>query len=403
MARRYRKAENPSAVVVDGYSEQWLRQGFSWVYPKEVVSKPKRARAGAQVQLQSKSGQALGVGIWDDGWIAVRRFRADKGNVDAECVAAALDRAKALRDVIVDPGTTAYRLVNAENDGLPGVRVDVYGHFCVVSLDAPSLHGLLGPICDWLDAQLEPRGVFLAWRPDPRDEVKRWPAEAGLIRGRAPTGDVRVTERGVACLVRPGAGKDIGLYTDMRDNRAWLEPYWGGRRVLNLFAHTGFFSVAAAMNGASETVSVDLSEHYLDRAEANFGANELDPGDHRFVAGDVRQVLDRFRRTGERFDVVLLDPPSFSHGPAGAWSAKNDYARMVTSCLRVLEDGGWFVGALNLGEVSPRDFHNAIRTGARKAGRTLQLLFDGGQAADHCAAIDHPEGRYLKFGVWRAC
>ncbi|HJN74918.1 MAG TPA: class I SAM-dependent rRNA methyltransferase [Myxococcota bacterium] len=403
MARPYTKPRpgTDDAVVVDGYSEQWLRQGFCWVYPKEVTRRPKRLKPGMSVAIRARSGQPLGAGIWDEGWIAVRRFREEMGPIDAALIGEYLDKARALRDALIDPATTAYRLANAENDGLPGIRVDIYGHFAAITLDSPSLRGLAEVVADWLSDRLSPRGIFLAWRPDPR-ETRAGDLADQLLRGHAPTSPVRVTERGVACLVDPGAGKDIGLFTDMRDNRAWLEPHWGGARVLNLFAHTGMFSVCAALHGATEVVSVDLSEAFLDRAEANFAANDLDPGDHTFLPEDVRRVLDRLRRQGERFGRVVLDPPSFSHGPAGPWSAKKDYARMVAACVRVLEPGGWLIAALNLGEVSPKDFHTSCRQGARKAGRQLQLLYDGGQAADHPALASFPEGRYLKFAVYRA-
>lgn len=398
------RATQPAHVVVNGYSERWLKQGFPWVYPKEVVSRTPGLRPGAAVQLQSERGEALGAGIYDEGWLAARRFRADAGPIDAALLRARLDEAEALRRQVVEADTTAYRLLNGENDRTPGVRVDVYGHFLVVSLDSPSLLPLLDPLCALLIERLDPRGVFLAWRPDPRDtgfDAEKAPVPAGLVRGFAPTADVRVTERGVSCLVRPGAGKDIGLYTDMRANRAWLEPYWGGRRVLNLFAHTGFFSVVAARFGASEVVSVDLSERYLERAEANFQANELDPSGHSFLAEDARKALDRFRRQGDRFDVVLLDPPAFAHGPDGALSAKQDYPRLVAACVRVLARDGWLIAALNSGEASPKEFHGAVREGAARAGASMQLLYEGTQSPDHPAAVDFPEGRYLKFGVWR--
>ncbi|MCB9762579.1 MAG: class I SAM-dependent rRNA methyltransferase [Alphaproteobacteria bacterium] len=399
-----RPAAGPTAdaVVVNGYSERWLRQGFPWVYPAEVISAPPRIRPGDDPLIRAESGAVLGRGLWDDGWIAVRRLREDDGPIDEALLAERVDAALALRQAVIDPETTAWRLLHGENDRLPGVRVDVYGHFLVLTLDSPSLYRLVGPLCALLQARLQPRGVFLAWRLDPRDDADRkLPQPEGLIAGHPPAGDVRVTERGVAALVRPGGGKDIGLYTDMRSNRAWLEPHWAGRRVLNLFAHTGFFSVVAALNGATEVVSVDLSEQVLERAEANLVANGLDPALHTFLAEDVRRALDRMRRTGELFDLVLLDPPGFSHGPDGPMAAAKDYPRLVAASLRVLAPDGWLVGALNVGAVSPRDFHNAVRDGARRAGRTLQLLHEGTQAPDHPAAIDFPEGRYLKFGVWR--
>jgi len=402
-SRKSRKRNSPgtNAVIVDGYSQRWLDQGFCWVYPKEVLHQPPKCRPGTTVQIRSEDGRDLGAGIWDDGWIAVRRFRSDHGAVDKKLLAQRLDKAIALRRDLLDEETTAFRWVNAENDGLPGIRIDAYAHFLVISLDSPSLSGLLVPICDLLEDRLEPRAIFQAWRPDPRDKLDTRKLEERLLRGHAPPGDVRVIERSIACLVRPGAGKDIGIFPDMRDNRAWLEPHWNGRRVLNLFGYTGFFSVVAASHGASETVTVDLSSNFLDRAEANFQANGIDPANHLFMAGDVRKVLDRLRRTGEVFDIVVLDPPSFSHGPEGPMSLKKALPGLVSSSTRVLRDGGWLVASTNLGELSPKDFHALIRTGARKSGCTLQLLHEGGQASDFPSDTNFPEGRYLKFGVWR--
>ena len=150
-------------MVVNGYSEQWLRKGFPWVYPKEVVTRPARVKPGQSVALRSQGGHDLGMGLWDEGWIAVRRFRPDAGSLPIE---EALERALALREQVVDPGTTAYRLVNAENDGLPGIRVDRWGWHMVLTLDSPSLMPLVEATCDWLEQRLQPRGIHLAWRID---------------------------------------------------------------------------------------------------------------------------------------------------------------------------------------------------------------------------------------------
>lgn len=376
---------------MNGYSEKWLRQGFCWVYPNEVTSG--RARPGEQVRIVSAQGAALGVGLADDGWIAVRRFREDDGPIDAALVRARLDAAYTLRRAL-PADTTAWRLVNAENDDLPGIRVDVWGTQVVVTLDSPSLEPLLDALCDGIEALLAPRAILLAWRPDPREKERPVPPPR-VLRG-TPAPEERVLEAGLTFLVRPGAGKDVGLFPDMRDNRAWLAPHWAGRSLLNLFAHTGAFSVSAAKHGA-ETVTVDLSPNYLERAEQNFRANDLAPGE--LVADDAFKALDRYRRTGRRFDRVLLDPPGHSHSKDGAWSGEQDYARLVAASLRVLPPGGWLIAASNLGSVSPHKFQGMLVAGARKAERALRMLHDGSQPLDFCAALHFPEGRYLKFVV----
>ncbi|MCB9685840.1 MAG: class I SAM-dependent rRNA methyltransferase [Alphaproteobacteria bacterium] len=385
-------------LVVDAYSEGWLRKGFPWVYPKEVQRG--RARPGDRVRLRSAKGDVLGTGLADDGFLAARVLRHGDETADRAWVHALLDRAAALRDVVIDGGTDGYRLVNAECDGLPGVRIDWWRTFAVVCLDSASLRPIVDDLVAWLEEHRQPRGIVLCYRPDHRDPDRGALPGPSLVAGHPPPGAVRVRERELRFDVWPLEGPDVGLYPDMREVRAWLEPTWGGTSVLNTFAYTGAFSVSAARNGAAEVVSVDLSGRYLSRAEDNFRANELDPEQHEFLEEDVFKALDRFRRTGRSFDRVVLDPPSFSHG-AGVFSAKNDSARLVAAAARVTAPGGWIIACSNLGEVSPKVFDGWIGDGLRKAGRQAQVLASLGQAADHPAATWFPEGRYLKVRVLR--
>ncbi len=389
-------------LEVDTYSTGWLKKGFPWVYPKEV--RKGRVRPGVEVLVRGPNGQVLGRGIGGRGFLAARVFRHDDGPLDQSWMDGVLERASELRDVLIGPDTDGYRLVHAENDGLPGIRVDWWRSFAVVILDCPSLGRLVPLLVDWLERRRQPRGITLCYRQDPRDDRAEGEAldpAPGLLVGHAPTGPVRVRERGARFDVLPLDGPDVGLYADMRHVRAWLEPYWGGTRVLNTFAYTGAFSVVAALGGAIDVVTVDLSSRVLERAEANFAANELDPSAFEFLRGDTFKVLDRLRRTGQRFDRVILDPPSFSRSDAGTWSAARDYPRLVAAAARVIDTGGWLVAASNHGEVSPRQFSGFVQEGLRKAGRTGQLLTSLGQAPDFPAATTFPEGRYLKVHVLR--
>lgn len=381
--------------MVNAYSTGWLKRGFPWVYPAEVVRG--RVEAGEVVRLRGEGGAALGAGVADRGWISVRRFRRDEGPVDdalmVERVAAAARRRRGL-----EAGTTAFRLVNAENDDLPGVRVDVWGAHVVVTLDSPSLARLVdGVVAGVAAVRGPPESVWLAERRDPRD-MERRPVAVRCLAGSAD--DVIVAELGLQYEVRPAFGKDAGLFTDMRTNRAWLAPHWRGARVLNLFAHTGAFSVSAAANGAAELVSVDLSEGYLQRARRNFEINGLNPGE--LLAEDTFKVLDRFRRQGHTFDRVVVDPPGFSHSEAGAWQGEKEWPRLTSACLRVIAPSGWLIAASNLGSQSPKAFGGALEEGAERAGRELRLLHEGTPGVDHPAALHFPESRYLKFWVMEA-
>lgn len=394
----YRPKKNQ--LLVNGYSAQWLGKGFPWVYAKEVMSKG--VQEGNWATAVDNHGKVLGWGLVDTGWISLRVL-STTGPVDETVLHRRLDAALQLRTATLDSNTDAWRLVHGENDGLPGLRINWWSHYADVVLDSPAMAPLLDWVCNWLEEHLKPRGIRLCYRQDPRDDrAMENPTPApGWIRGRPPAGAVRVMERSLLFDIDLGDGPDVGLYTDMRSVRAWLEPFWGGRRVLNTFAYTGAFSVAAAKWGASSVVTVDLSSAYLDRAEQNFRANQLDPGAFDFIQSDVFKAMDRLRRTGQRFDLIILDPPSFSHSSEGIWSVKKDYPRLAASAFRLLEDGGWVLAASNQGDLSPRDFRGFVQEGAKKAGCLCQEIWWAGQGPDFPAATWFPEGRYLKVGVYR--
>lgn len=385
-------------IVVNGYSERWLRRGFPWVYRDEVVGRTGRLMPGRVVGIRSRSGAVLGTGVWDDAHVEVRRFRADSGPIDfkwlSHRVGAARDRRPLPRD------TTAWRWIHGENDDLPGIRVDVWGSQVGICLDSPSLVPLLEPLIQALcDHAHDLSAVWLSYRVNDGEEARFKGLPEGLVYGAAEQTPIVVTERGVKVAVEPYNGHDVGLYCDMRDLRTWLEPHWRGRRVLNTFAHTGMFSVVAAVHGAREVVSVDLSERYLNRARENFQLNGRDPARYTFDARDTFRALDARRRKGDEYDIVIADPPSFSHGPDGKWSAKTDLARLVSASLRVLAPGGWLIVASNQGKVSPKEFLQQLQAGSQKAERPLRLLHEASTPIDFPASLEFPESRYLKAWV----
>jgi 23S rRNA (cytosine1962-C5)-methyltransferase len=393
-------------VVVDNHSAGWLRRGFPWVYPKELARRSSALRPGAIVSLQDDRGADLGCGVWDDGWIAVRRFRAAAGPLDLAWSRQAIARSIARREGLLPGETDAWRLVHAENDDLPGLRVDQWADELHITLDSPSLRPLLPVVVQALVELRRPSRITLGWRTDPRDR-KRTELPLELLHRHpdapdTPAGEHTrlVSERGMRFRVSPAGGSDAGLFCDMRSNRALLDGFWAGRSVLNLFSYTGAFSIFAAARGAQRVVTADLAATALHRARENFALNDLDPDRYEFERQDSFKLLDRYRRKGERFDLVLADPPPFSHGPEGTFSIGKDLARLAAACLRVTTEGGLFVLACNQGTVSPRAFQGAVEQAARKAGLRLHLILDGTQPPDFPAALHFPEGRYLKLGAW---
>jgi 23S rRNA (cytosine1962-C5)-methyltransferase len=212
------------------------------------------------------------------------------------------------------PNTTAYRVVNAEGDGLPGITVDWFDRVAVLALYREASPAEEKALADALIA-LGARSVYLKRRPREarvaagtrREEL----APERPLRGE-PVSELEVTEAGLRFLIRPGQGLSVGLYLDARDARGWVRQNAGGARVLNCFAYTCGFGLAALVGGAARAVNVDVSRRVLDWGEANLRLNGLVPERRDFLAGDTFDELARFARRGEQFDLVVLDPPAFA-------------------------------------------------------------------------------------------
>jgi 23S rRNA (cytosine1962-C5)-methyltransferase len=382
--------------MVNGYSSEWLGKGFDWVYPNEIIARKGRTGSGDTVDIVAQDGRHLGVGIASDGKVAVRRFREDKGGVDAVLVASRLAEARARRRLPV--GTTAWRWLHGENDGMPGFRVDVWGSQATIAVDHPSLMGLLGAVVDAVASEPGIDTVWRATRPEHEDGLSGH-GEGECLFGDDVREEVVVLEDGLKYSVAPWMGLDAGLYPDMRAVRQWLQPHWKGRRVLNTFAYTGAFFIAAAAGGAKSVDTVDLAAPAVARAKRNFAINDLEGDEFSFWTEDTFAALDRFRRAGQVFDLIVVDPPSFAHGPSGVWSIEQGLTRVVSGCLRVMAPGGWILVATNQGSMSPKEFQKHIKAASLKVGRRLRLIHQGSPPHDVPAALDFPESRYLKAWV----
>ncbi len=274
--------------------------------------------------------------------------------------------------------TDAYRLVNGAGDGLPGIVVDRYGDHAVLALEgdaalareAELVAGVRG-----LDA------ASVHGRRHVRADLRRVDVGALAPRGAAagvgPAGPLIVNERGLRLAVRLDGGLSTGLFVDQRENRALVRRLAAGGRFLNLFAYTGSFTVAAAAGGARATVSVDVSRAALTRARENLVINGLDGPAHALVKDDVVVWLRRARRREERFDLIVLDPPSFgsARGRAG-FTVSRDLVPVAAAALALLAPGGRLLAVTNHRRTSPERLRRALHEAARAAGREVTALRD---------------------------
>ncbi|MSP91087.1 MAG: class I SAM-dependent rRNA methyltransferase [Myxococcales bacterium] len=303
--------------------------------------------------------------------------------------------------------TDAYRLIDGTLDD---VSIDRYGPDLVLSSHVEFREHAGAHVVARLTAQatqiarhvgerLEARAVYLKLRPRQANVVADAVA-AGLAPEEpvfgspplpdplAPEGGALVVERGLRFRVRLGGGLGTGIYLDQRDNRAWVREHAAGRRVLNTFAYTCAFSVAAAAGGALRTVSIDAGAPMLAEGRGNLELNgHIDSDRHDLIRGDVFQWLPKLARRGDRFDLLILDPPSYSRVKGRRFSAERDYGHLVASALALVAPGGLLLACTNCAAVDRRRFHQMVLDGASLAGRRVASI------AHRPTPLDHPGGR----------
>jgi 23S rRNA (cytosine1962-C5)-methyltransferase len=384
--------------------ERTIRGGHPWVY-RDAVGEPPRLRDGAVVQLTTRNGSALAVGFWDAGSpIAVRVLATDVAaaapdKLVDDRIAAALARRLAFID---RRQTDAFRWIHGEADGLPGVHVDVYGQAASMRCDGEGARAFYRDLPERLHAAAEKAGLAVRTVVERRARGGADAADAtraAVAWGAAPTGDLEVRENGLRFGVDLLHGQKGGLFLDQRDNRALVRTLASGRRVLNLFAYTGGFSVYAAAGGARATVTVDAAAPAIAAARRNFERNGLPTGDARFVSGDAFAFLEETARDGGRFDLVISDPPSFAPSRRALATGLRAYQRLHRLCAAVTAPGGTLCAASCSSHVDRKTFLATVRDGARDAGRRFELRQVYGAGPDHPVVPQFPEGDYLKFAV----
>src|SRR6187431_1688119 len=299
------------------------------------------------------------------------------GLASAERVREALADAGCLREPLLS-ATDTFRIVNDTGDFLPGVCVDRYGDFAVLSLASDEASDRRQQLADLLH-EFGARGVYLKQRAraDLRREAHAELAPKAPIAGEAVAPPLVVHEGDARFGVTLDDGLSCGLFLDQRDNRARVAALCGGRKVLNLFSYTCSFSVYAALASAEHVTSVDLSGHALSRGRENFALNGLDPSRHAFVQTDALEWLTRAKKRGEKFGVVILDPPSFAtSGKGKTFRVADGYQGALERVFAVLEQGGRVLAVTNHRKTSPQAFRKIVHDAARAAGREISQLKD---------------------------
>ena len=384
--------------------ERSLLRRHPWVFSKAIENVKGKVAPGAPVEIFSNDGRWLARGAWSpESQIRVRVWTFTRSEqIDTDFFVRRLSAAQLGRqELIAEQGLSAYRLVAAESDGLPGIIIDRYNNFLVCQLLSAGAEYHKQQLFDALK-ELFPE-CSLYERSDVAVRKKEGLAERhGVVYGELPPDELVIEENnGVKIIVDIKTGHKTGFYLDQRDNRAIAGRYAKGRKVLNCFCYTGAFGVYALRGGATEGVNVDVSEPALAIARRNAEVNALDLSHAQFHKQDVFKLLRDCRERGEKFDMIVLDPPKFAESKAQLDGACRGYKDINLLACQLLNPNGILLTFSCSGLMTSDLFQKIVADAALDAGREAQILERMSQAADHPISTAYPEGFYLKGLVVR--
>lgn len=347
------------------------------------------------------------IGLWDPtSTLRVRVLHHGRPTpVDGGFWRTRLADAVGRRSALLERGdTTGYRVVHGENDGMPGLVIDRYERVVVLKAYSVAWIPHLADAVAAVDDLLHPSSVVLRLARSLDRRHLHGLDDGDVLAGTHPGGPVAFTELGLWFEADVVSGQKTGHFLDQRDNRALVATMSGGRRVLDVFASTGGFTVHAAAGGATEVVSVDLSAPTLAVASRNLERNahitNVSACAHRSIAGDAFDVLRRLASDGERFDLVVVDPPSFASRAEQVPAALRAFSTLTSLALGVLRRGGTLVQCSCTARIGIDDLEAAVHRGADAAGRSVRVTRRAGHALDH--PIGFAEGAYLNAVIARA-
>ena len=364
-----------------------------WVFSGGVHSS-ENCENGDIVEVRSFKGEFLGIGYFQEGSIMVRMLSFEEVQIDAEFWEKSIRSAHLLRLNLSLPShsTNAYRLINGEGDGIPGLIIDIYGNIAVIQ-------------CHTTGIFLKRKEIAAALQTHFQDDIDTIYVKSGnTLKDSAGTsvrdhfllgniGATMIREYGHTFYVDVVRGQKTGFFLDQRVNRNLLSRFVKGKSVLNLFSYTGGFSVYALMGKATKVVSVDASKLAIELCNQNVSLTD-NMNRHEGVVSDVHQYLHALEI--EAFDVMIIDPPAYAKSQRKKHNAVQAYKRINAAAIRKIAKGG-LIFTFSCSQVIEQPlFENTITAAAIEAGRNCQVLYRLNQSPDHPVNIFHPEGHYLK-------
>jgi 23S rRNA (cytosine1962-C5)-methyltransferase len=383
-------------LVLKKREDRRIRAGHLWVFSNEVARHP-QAGAGALVEVLDSQGKSLGSGLYHpNSLISARLLGGVIEALDPDFFRERIGAAARLRQNLF-PGEECYRLIHGESDFLPGLLVDRFGDHLVLQTLTAGMEARLELICNALEELLGPAAILE--RNDNRLRAyEDLPFRNGVLRG-TEAGPLLLRESGIFYRIDLLRGQKTGFFLDQKVNRQAVAAYCRGRSVLDCFCNVGGFALQAAKAGAVKVRAIDASQAAVTQARENAVLNGLEGVE--FIQSDVFDFLDLERSARTHWDVVILDPPSFTRSKKNVASAKQGYQKLNEKAIQLIEPEGILATASCSFHIFEEVFEEIVQEAALRAGRTLQLLEWRRQSPDHPVLPAMPETKYLKLGIYR--
>jgi 23S rRNA (cytosine1962-C5)-methyltransferase len=377
--------------------EKSLRRRHPWIFSGAVEKVTGRPAAGDTVEVVDSSGKPLALAAWSpSSQIRARVWSFDAPAIDASFFRGRIQAALAMREALpAARHTNALRLVHGESDGMPGLVVDRYADVLVAQFLSAGMERWREEILDQLMELSGCAAVFERSDAEVR-KLEGLAPRVGFARGNRNAARCPIIEHGLNFRVDVQEGQKTGFFLDQRENRQRVRALAQGRRVLDGFSYTGGFALAALAGGAAHVTALESSAEALEVAKENLAANPLDPSRIAFQKADVFAQLRVLRDQGEKYGLIVLDPPKFAPTAAQARNAARAYKDINLLAFKLLAPGGLLATFSCSGGVDAGLFQSIIAGAALDAGAEAKIIERFGAAADHPVALEFPEGDYLK-------
>lgn len=380
------------SVVLQPQKFQSIERRHPWIFSGALRQMPDSIEDGEVVVVTDKQGNELAKGHFQHGSIAVRVLTFVGEAIDQNFFNKKIAHAVALREQLqlFRTDNSICRLVHGEGDELPGLVIDYYGGVAVVQCHSLGMYRQISMITEALKNALSDR-LTAVYSKSRETLPGRIPVEDGYLYGTAETPHTAL-ENGVSYRLDWITGQKTGFFIDQRENRALLGKYAHGKKILNTFCYSGGFSLSALQHGAAEVHSLDSSRKAIELTDANIRLNGYESRHHSIVADAMSYVRD----TGDAYDIIILDPPAFAKHRDKRHQAVQGYKRLNAMAMEHLRPGGLLMTYSCSQVVDKQLFTNTVIAAAIESGRSVRILEQLHQPADHPINAFHPEGEYLK-------